>query len=250
MRTVPRTSLSPPPGLPPPPSRLPCLLPSPPPPPSDAEETIKHFPMIYQTCLKFGCDITSQPIPVVPAAHYQCGGVMADLHGATSVAGLFAAGEVAYTGLHGANRLASNSLLEALVFARRAAEAAVAYSKTVGWEDAVPDWVHPETTDDSEWVLISHNRDELQRVMWDYVGIVRSNLRLARAERRIKLLTQETEDFFRRSKVSLGLCELRNMISAAYLIVRSAQMRRESRGLHYTVDYPKMNAAENRPTIM
>lgn len=210
----------------------------------------EHFPHIYDTCLRFGIDITQQPIPVVPAAHYQCGGVLTDEQARTSIAGLFACGEVAYTGLHGANRLASNSLLEALVYSRRAVDAAVAYARTAGFEEAVPAWDDSATTRPQEWVLISHNRDELQRVMWDYVGIVRSNLRLERAFRRTRLLHEETESFYRRSRVSAGLCELRNMIAVAYLIIRSARMRRESRGLHYSLDYPEPVESERRPTLL
>ncbi len=209
-----------------------------------------HFPNIYETCLGFGIDITQEPIPVVPAAHYQCGGVKTDATARTSISGLFACGEVACTGLHGANRLASNSLLEALVFSHRAVEGAVEYAQTVGWRDDIPDWDDSGTAHPDRWVLISHNMDELRRVMWDYVGIVRSMLRLERAERRTKLLYEETEAFYRRSRVSAGICELRNMIAVAYLIIRSAQMRRESRGLHYMVDYPEKDPSEKRPTLV
>jgi L-aspartate oxidase len=209
-----------------------------------------HFPTIYATCLRFGIDITQQPIPVVPAAHYQCGGVQTDFCGRTSIAGLFACGEVANTGLHGANRLASNSLLEALVFSHRALEPSVAYAQDTAWRDDIPAWDDSGTEHPHEWVLVSHNRDELRRVMSDYVGIVRSNLRLGRALRRTRLLYEETEDFYRRSRVSPGLCELRNLIAVAYLIIRSAQMRRESRGLHYMLDYPEPVADECRPTLV
>ncbi|WP_166977172.1 L-aspartate oxidase [Rhodocaloribacter litoris] len=209
-----------------------------------------HFPNIYETCLRYGIDITREPIPVVPAAHYQCGGVLTDAYGRTSIAGLFACGEVACTGLHGANRLASNSLLEALVFSHRALEPAVEYARGTGWREDIPPWDDSGTVRPQEWVLVSHNRDELRRVMWDYVGIVRSTLRLERAERRTRLLYEETEDFYRRSRVSTGLCELRNMIAVAYLIIRSARMRRESRGLHYMLDYPEPVEAECRPTLV
>ncbi|WP_456426078.1 L-aspartate oxidase [Rhodocaloribacter sp.] len=215
-----------------------------------ADRIREHFPTIYETCLGFGIDITREPIPVVPAAHYQCGGVQTDLFGRTSLAGLFACGEVTCTGLHGANRLASNSLLEALVFSHRAIEPSIAYAKEVAWREDVPPWDDSGTVRPNEWVLISHNRDELRRVMWDYVGIVRSNLRLKRALRRTRMLYEETEDFYRRSRVSPGLCELRNMIAVAYLIIRSAQMRRESRGLHYMLDYPEPVEDERRPTIV
>ena len=210
----------------------------------------EHFPHIHETCLRFGIDITQQPIPVVPAAHYQCGGVLTDHHAQTSIGGLFVCGEVACTGLHGANRLASNSLLEALVFSHRAVGPAVAYAAEVGWADDVPEWDDSGTSRPQEWVLVSHNRDELRRVMSDYVGIVRSNLRLERAFRRTHLLHDEVENFYRRSRVSAGLCELRNMISVAYLIIRCARMRHESRGLHYSLDYPSPVESERRPTFV
>jgi L-aspartate oxidase len=215
-----------------------------------AERIRAHFPNIYETCLRFGIDITQQPIPVVPAAHYQCGGVQTDVLGRTSLAGLFACGEVTSTGLHGANRLASNSLLEALVFSHRACEPSVAYARDTVWRDDIPAWDDSGTERPNEWVLVSHNCDELRRVMWDYVGIVRSKLRLERALRRTRLLYEETEDFYRRSRVSSGLCELRNLIAVAYLIIRSAQMRRESRGLHYMLDYPEPVEDECRPTLV
>eukprot|EP00898_Chlorokybus_atmophyticus_P009187 jgi/Chlat1/926/Chrsp108S01362 len=210
----------------------------------------QHFPNIQATCLKHGIDITKDPIPVVPAAHYQCGGVTVDLFGRTSIQGLFACGEVACTGLHGANRLASNSLLEALVFSRRAVEPSIEYVQATSWREDIPPWDDSGTEDPSEWVLVSHNREELRRVMSDYVGIVRSKLRLERALRRTKLLFEETEDFYRRSKVSTSLCELRNLIIVAYIIIRSAQQRHESRGLHYNVDYPLEIESEKRPTYL
>ena len=215
-----------------------------------ADEIIKHFPNIYQRCKQFGFDMTNGPIPVVPAAHYQCGGVLTDQMGRTSIKGLYASGEVACTGLHGANRLASNSLLEALVFSHRAQLDAAEYIEHSGWNEAVPDWDDSGTARAQEWILISHNRDELRRVMWDYVGIVRSSLRLERAFRRTHLLYEETEDFYRRSVISSDLCELRNMIAVAYLIIRSAQMRRESRGLHYMLDYSERVDAERHPTLV
>lgn len=215
-----------------------------------AEFIIEHFPTIHARCLTFGIDITKQPIPVVPAAHYQCGGVQTDLDGRTSIQGLFACGEVTYTGLHGANRLASNSLLEALVFSHRAIAPSIAYVEAHDWREGVPAWDTSGTTDPAEWVLVSHNREELRRIMWDYVGIVRSSLRLERALRRTRLIYEETEDFYRRSIVSTGLCELRNMVAVAYLIIRSAQMRHESRGLHYMLDYPERVESERRPTFV
>ncbi len=215
-----------------------------------ADEIRDHFPHIYETCLGYGIDITAEPVPVVPAAHYQCGGVVTDHHARTTIAGLFACGEVSCTGLHGANRLASNSLLEALVFSHRAVRAAVEYAREVSFRTDVPAWDTSGTQRPNEWVLVSHNREELRRVMWDYVGIVRSQLRLDRAFRRTRLLYEETEDFYRRTLVSAELCELRNMIAVAYLIIRSAQMRRESRGLHYTLDYPEAVESERRATLV
>ena len=187
----------------------------------------------------------------MPTAHYACGGVVVDRFGQTTIAGLYACGEVSYTGLHGANRLASNSLLEAMVYSHHAALHTLDNPLDFASEhDAVPDWDESGTTAEHEWVLVQHNREELQRVMSDYVGIVRSDLRLDRAARRTRLLYEETEDFYRRTRVSVGLCELRNLIVTAFLIVRSAQMRRESRGLHYTLDYPETVASERRPTYM
>lgn len=215
-----------------------------------SDKVLEHFPHIAKTCRSYGIDITKEPVPVVPAAHYMCGGVYTDTFGRTSIDGLFAAGEVACTGLHGANRLASNSLLEALVFSHRALGAAKTYAQQVGWEKEVPDWNASNTERPQEWVLVSHNRDELQRVMWDYVGIVRSRLRLKRAERRTRLLYEETEDFYRRTQVSAGLCELRNMIAVGYLVIKSAQYREESRGLHYMTDFPELNGLERRNTLM
>jgi len=214
-----------------------------------SDEVKSHFPTIYETCLKYGMDITQRPIPVVPAAHYQCGGVQTDVFGRTSIAGLFACGEVSCTGLHGANRLASNSLLEALVYSYRATDSAVAFASNAEFVE-VPDWDESGTRSQQEWVLVSHNRDELRRVMWDYVGIVRSNLRLERAQRRTHMLYEETENYYRRARVSTGLCELRNVIAVAYLIIRSAQMRRESRGLHFMLDYPQTVDQERRPSLV
>ncbi len=200
----------------------------------------EHFPHIYETCLKkYKLDITAEPIPVVPAAHYSCGGIVTDLNGRTSISNLYACGEVSMTGVHGANRLASNSLLEAIVFAHRAAEDLLA-SKQISTDiPVVPPWDESETYNSEEWVLISHNRREIQAIMWDYVGIVRSNLRLARARRRLKLMKEEVKDFYKRTKVTEGLIELRNLTTIADIIIRSAMMRKESRGLHYTTDYPQ-----------
>jgi len=216
-----------------------------------ADEIVHHFPNIHERLLSLGIDMTKDPIPVVPAAHYQCGGVVTDEHARTNIAGLYACGEVSMTGLHGANRLASNSLLEAMVYAHRAALHMAAHPRA--WtpqHDAVPGWDTSGTSRPDEWVLVKHNREELRRVMWDYVGIVRSDLRLERALRRTELLHRETEDFYKRTRVSMELGELRNLVTTAYLIIRSAQMRKESRGLHYTLDYPEPREAERHYTWM
>lgn len=215
-----------------------------------ADEIKDHFPNIYTTCLQHNLDITSQPIPVVPAAHYICGGILTDLDAKTNIHGLLACGEVACTGVHGANRLASNSLLEALVFAQRASKSAIEYIQSTDFARGLPEWDASGTVNTDEWVLISHNKEELQRNMNDYVGIVRSNLRLKRAFRRTHLLYQETEDFYERSRVSVPLCQLRNMIAVAYLIIRCAMMRKESRGLHYTTDYPQSSVDQRKDTVI
>lgn len=205
----------------------------------DPEKTKARFPNIYEKCLQFGIDMTKQPIPVVPAAHYMCGGVWTDLWGRTTIRGLYACGEVAFTGVHGANRLASNSLLEALVFSDRAYRDAV---QNINQNEYVfppiPEWNEENTFNAEEWVILAHDREEIQRLMWDYVGIVRSNFRLKRAQRRIKLISQEVEEFYKRTKVTNDLIELRNIATVASLIIRSALTRKESRGLHYTTDYP------------
>ena len=206
-----------------------------------ADFIAKHFPTILGRCLELGIDITKEPIPVVPAAHYTCGGVIVDLNSRTDVPGLYAVGETAYTGLHGANRLASNSLLECLVFAEAAAKdilsARGSAPRPVG--PVPPDWDESQVSDSDEQVVLSHNWTELRRSMWDYVGIVRTNKRLERAERRIDLLRREIHDYYARHRVSADLIELRNLVHVAALIVRSAAMRKESRGLHYTLDYPR-----------
>jgi len=210
----------------------------------------ESFPHIMETCRKYGIDIASEWIPVVPAAHYLCGGVLTDQDGRTSINGLFCAGESACTGLHGANRLASNSLLEAMVFSKRAAVVAADYMKDSQWVTGVPEWDDSGTTNVEESILISHNKQELQQVMWNYVGIVRSDLRLQRAFRRTGLVYEETEDFYRRTRVSVELCELRNLIANAYIIIRSAMSRKESRGLHYTTDYPCRIEEACRDTVI
>ena len=208
---------------------------------------LEHFPNIYARCLELGIDISKQPIPVVPAAHYTCGGVLTDLAGRTDIDGLYAVGETACTGLHGANRLASNSLVECMVFAGAAAEDIFNHPKAA--PPTLPSWDDSRVTDADESVVISHNWDELRRFMWDYVGIVRTNKRLERAAHRIKLLQGEIHEFYANFHVTRDLLELRNLVTVAELIVRSAQSRHESRGLHFSRDYPEM-AASAEATIL
>jgi len=207
----------------------------------------EHFPNIYARCLELGIDISKQPIPVVPAAHYTCGGVLTDLMGHTDVGGLYAIGETACTGLHGANRLASNSLVECMVFAQATAQAIS--QAPAARTPALPAWDDSRVTDADEAVVISHNWDELRRFMWDYVGIVRTNKRLERAAHRIALLQDEIQEFYAHFHVTRDLLELRNLVQVADLIVRSAQARHESRGLHFSRDYPEL-AAVALPTIL
>ncbi|MCS6988002.1 MAG: L-aspartate oxidase [Chloroherpetonaceae bacterium] len=202
-------------------------------------EIKERFPNIYERCLMFGIDITREMIPVVPAMHYSCGGVATDLFARTTIDRLYACGEVACTGVHGANRLASNSLLEALVFSHRAFLDVKERAKSVQNNVEFPDWDESGTENPEEWILISHNRKEAQQAMNDYVGIVRSDLRLERARRRIEFLKEETEAYYKKTKISAELLELRNIIKVAKLIIESAMKRRESRGLHYTTDYPQ-----------
>ena len=203
----------------------------------------EHFPNVHRRCLEFGFDMTKEPIPVVPAAHYTCGGVMTDIHGHTDLPGLYAIGETAFTGLHGANRMASNSLLECLVFAQAASEH-IRHGKHGNPVDiAIPEWDISKVTDSDEEVVVSHNWDELRRFMWDYVGIVRTNKRLQRAGRRVQLLLTEIEEYYGNFIITNDLLELRNLTTVADLIIRSAMARKESRGLHYTLDYPETDTA-------
>jgi L-aspartate oxidase len=207
----------------------------------------EHFPTIYARCLKLGINISKEAIPVVPAAHYTCGGVMTDLSARTDIGNLYAVGETAYTGLHGANRLASNSLLECLVYADAAAQDIL--SKPASTTPALPAWDESRVTDADEQIVISHNWAELRHFMWDYVGIVRTNKRLQRAQHRIQLLQDEINEYYTNFHISPDLLELRNLVMNAELIVQSALQRHESRGLHFSKDYPEMLDAP-RPTIL
>jgi L-aspartate oxidase len=207
----------------------------------------EHFPTIYARCLALGIDITRQPIPVVPAAHYTCGGVVTDLHGRSDVPGLYAVGETTYTGLHGANRLASNSLLECVVLGKTCADHIL--SQPIGLQPAPPPWDESKVENADEQVVISHNWDELRLLMWNYVGIVRTTKRLERALHRIHLLRSEIDDYYANFRVTRDLLELRNLVDCAELIVRSALMRHESRGLHYSRDFPQ-TLPVSFPTIL
>jgi L-aspartate oxidase len=205
----------------------------------DPDSIRSHFPHIHEKLLSLKIDMTREMIPVVPAAHYMCGGVLTDLEGRSTIEGLYVTGEAACTGVHGANRLASNSLLEAVVFSKRAFLSAVRYLETSPKKPPeIPGWNVEGTFDQEEWVLISHDQREIRRLMWDYVGIVRSDERLERANRRIQLIADEIEEFYKKTKVTAALLELRNISCVALLIIRCALFRKESRGLHYTTDYP------------
>lgn len=212
-----------------------------------------RFPNIYQTCLHYDIDITTTPIPVVPAAHYQCGGILTDLNGASSLRGLYAIGEVACTGLHGANRLASNSLLEAVVLAHRACDQLVRSEPLTVKQSLrieLPEWKSGNAHDVDEMVVIYHNWEEIRRLMWDYVGIVRTDKRLQRASMRLRNLHREIQEFYWDFKISIDLLELRNLVTVASLIVDSALLRKESRGLHYTLDYPDTNDQHYRKNTL
>lgn len=205
------------------------------------EDILTHFPNIYAKCLSIGIDMSRDYVPVTPAAHYLCGGIMVDEYGRSSIRNLYACGECASTGLHGANRLASNSLLEATVFAHRIYEDAIRMIGEVEAPIGIPDWDDSDTALSNEDILVTHNLRETQKVMSDYVGIVRSDFRLERAMRRLGLLYDETESFYKNTRLSVKLCELRNVIQVAYLVIKSAMARKESRGLHYTTDYPEQS---------
>jgi len=209
-----------------------------------------HFPNIYARCMEYGYDLTQEAVPVVPAAHYTCGGVLTDINGRTDVDGLYAIGETACTGLHGANRLASNSLLECLVFSQSASEDILANLASYGLSKYLPDWDESRVTNSDEEVVVSHNWDELRRFMWDYVGIVRTNKRLQRAKSRVDLLLREIEEYYGNFRVTNDLLELRNLAQVADLIIRCAMQRHESRGLHYTLDYPQTDSPPPVNTIL
>ena len=205
----------------------------------------EHFPTIHARCLEYGYDMSKGPIPVVPAAHYTCGGVLTDLRGRTDLPGLYAIGETAFTGLHGANRMASNSLLECMVFGTAVARDIVANDQNVQPPRTLPKWDESRVTDSDEEVVVAHNWNELRHFMWDYVGIVRTNKRLKRARSRVELLLHEIEEYYGNFRITSDLIELRNLTQVARLIIQSAAQRRESRGLHYTLDYPE---CDNRHT--
>jgi L-aspartate oxidase len=205
----------------------------------EKDNLIKNFPRIYAKCLSIGIDITRDMIPVVPSAHYLCGGIKVDEHARSSIRNLYASGECASTGLHGANRLASNSLLESAVFSHRASIDAVESVASTAFCDDVPDWDASGMVLNEEMILITQSLKELRALMSSYVGIVRSNLRLQRALDRLEIIYRETEELYDRSILTINICELRNMINVAYLVIKMATQRKESRGLHYSIDYPR-----------
>ncbi|MCK5727345.1 MAG: L-aspartate oxidase [Thiotrichaceae bacterium] len=212
---------------------------------------IEHFPNVYKNCLKFGYDMAVEPVPVVPAAHYTCGGIMTDLEGRTDIDQLYCIGEAAFTGLHGANRMASNSLLECIVFAKAVNQSIIKYYQANSRSLTLPAWDESRVTDSDELVVISHNWDEVRRFMWDYVGIVRTTKRLQRARNRMKLLLFEIDDYYANFRITSDLIELRNLAIVADLIITSALERKESRGLHYTLDYPETDPElANQDTIL
>jgi L-aspartate oxidase len=213
------------------------------------EFIIKHFPTIHMRLQDLGIDMTKEPIPIVPAAHYTCGGVIVNKSGRTDLEQLYAIGEVSYTGLHGANRMASNSLLECVVYAWSAAKDIMEKFDSATHPDTLPAWDESQVSCSDEEVIIQHNWHELRLFMWDYMGIVRTDKRLERALRRIQLLQQETHEYYSHFKVSNNLLELRNLLQVAELMVRCAMQRKESRGLHYTLDYPEM-LENSGPTIL
>ncbi len=208
----------------------------------DMEKFLNHFPNIYEKCLNIGIDVTKDMIPVAPAAHYSCGGIKTDEFGRTSIQNLYACGECASTGLHGANRLASNSLLEAMVFGHRCFLDSINRVNDIQFQTEIPDWKIKGTSEPKEMILITQSRKELEQIMSDYVGIVRTDIRLKRAMKRLDLLYEEADDLYRNTKVSPQLCELRNLITVGYLIVKGAEFRKESRGLHYNTDHLEKSA--------
>jgi L-aspartate oxidase len=210
----------------------------------NGSELKAHFPNISEKCMSLGIDITKDLIPVVPAAHYMCGGVKVDMDGQTWIKRLYAVGEVSSTGLHGANRLASNSLIEAIVYADRAVKHAALHAKDYGFADHIPDWDDSGTTHPEEMVLITQNLKEVKQIMSNYVGIVRSDLRLERATARLEIIYRETEELYKKSNVSQRICELRNLLNVGYLVIKMAHARKESRGLHYNLDYPRRSDQE------
>ena len=215
----------------------------------DPEFVKKHFPNIYERCLKVGIDITKQPIPVVPAAHYTCGGVMVDQRALTDISNLYAVGEVSYTGLHGANRMASNSILECLVYGAAAAKDILSKLDSAPSITKFKPWDESQVTNSDEEVIIQHNWHELRMLMWDYVGIVRTNKRLERAKHRIDLLKKEVKEYYENFRITNNLLELRNLLQIAELVVKSAMKRKESRGLNYNLDYPDM-LDDPQPTVL